>query len=185
MSRSVSSAGKGPSPSCLPPAPFSLRPGLADCRNKSCAVVHSMAKGSPAPWQSPRGVGYRAQCFQQSANRLPVPARLSVAWSVSRRPICTKDGSIDSSRPSGRFFVGLAALSAGLSFFAFHSKEWWRAVTLLAIALFFGLIGWVAVTNTVPFSSRGGGGGKVEACCPVPVKPSPTHHLAAARDLPA
>jgi hypothetical protein len=96
----------------------------------------------------------------------------------------TNDSSIQSCRASGRFFVGFAALAAVLSCVAFHSKEWWRAAALLAIALFFGLIGWVAFTNSVPFSQRGGGGGELKAGCPVPANPSPTHHLSAARDLP-
>jgi hypothetical protein len=100
----------------------------------------------------------------------------------------SEESNINSLRVSGRFFMSLAALSAVLSCFALHSKEWWRAVTLLAITLFFGLIGWVAFPNTIPSAQREGGsgdvGGDVTAGCPVPVKPSPTHHLAGAKDLP-
>ena len=56
-------------------------------------------------------------------------------------------------------------------------------VKLLAAAVFFVLIGWAAVTNLVSYS-QDGGGGKELAGDLVPVRPSPTHHLAAARDLP-
>src|SRR5689334_20971955 len=95
-----------------------------------------------------------------------------------------EDNAIRSCRSSGCFFVGLGILSAVLSGFALYSKEWWRGVTLLTLALFFGLVGWSAFTKTVSFSQGGGAGGEVRAGCPVPVNPSPPHHLAAARDLP-
>jgi hypothetical protein len=95
----------------------------------------------------------------------------------------TEDSSIQLCRVCGRFFFGLAALSVILSFFAFRSKEWWSVAKLLGVAFFFGFIGWAAVVNPVSHS-QGEGGGEELAGCLVPVSPSPTHHLTAARDLP-
>jgi hypothetical protein len=97
----------------------------------------------------------------------------------------TEDSSIRSCRACGGFFFVLAVVSAIMSCFAFHSKDWWQVLGLVAAALFLGLIGWAAVTNTFSSSRREGGSrGKSEAGLPVPVKPSPKHHLTAAKELP-
>ena len=79
--------------------------------------------------------------------------------------------------------MGVAALSAILSCFAFRSKEWRDAVKLVAMTLFFALSGWAALTNPVSHSQNDGSGREF-AGCPMPGRPSPPHHLAAARELP-
>ena len=92
-----------------------------------------------------------------------------------------------SNRICGSFFLFLGALSAVLSCFAFRAGDWWLAALLLFGVCFSGFVGWIAVTSTAPLTQTGGssgGRGFSEAGKPVPVRPAPTHHLTAAKDLP-
>ncbi|HXC35060.1 MAG TPA: hypothetical protein VNV43_04245 [Candidatus Acidoferrales bacterium] len=63
-------------------------------------------------------------------------------------------------------------------------ERWGLALGALPGAFFSGLIGWLAVAGT--FRKRPGGGysGASGAGRPVPVSPSPTHHLVGVKDLP-
>ncbi len=96
----------------------------------------------------------------------------------------TEDRSIRQNHACGRLFIGLAAISAVLSWSAVSSKEWRDAVVLLLAVPLFGFIGWIGLTDTSWFPKGGGRGGKSEAGKPVPLRPSPIHHLVAAKDLP-
>ena len=91
---------------------------------------------------------------------------------------------IRSNRICGRFFVFLALLSFTLSCFHFCLGRSGLAAVLLPGVLFFGSIGWLVLTGTVRIFPRAGGLGMEGAGKPVPLRPAPTHHLAAAKDLP-
>ncbi len=91
---------------------------------------------------------------------------------------------IRSNRICGRFFIFLALLSFALSCVHFCLGRWGLASSLLPGVLFFGSIGWLVLAGTVRIFPRAGGAGMEGAGKPVPVRPAPTHHLAAAKDLP-
>jgi hypothetical protein len=91
---------------------------------------------------------------------------------------------IRSNRFCGRFFVFLALLSFALSCVHLCLGRWVLAASLLPGVLFFGSVGWLVLAGTVRIFPQAGGAGMEGAGKLVPVRPGPTHHLAAARDLP-
>jgi hypothetical protein len=97
-----------------------------------------------------------------------------------------QDGDIQSLRSSGRFFVFLVALSAMLACINLYNGDWGIALRLLPGMVFFSGLAWLALSateaNQGPDPTQGPG--KSEAGKPVPVGPTPTHHLVAAKDLP-
>ena len=98
--------------------------------------------------------------------------------------------------PSFRFcgllFVFLATFLLILSWVHFVTGRWELGLLLFALGVvIFGSIAWFVVANTIRSSHvssergpDGGGAGLSSAGKPVPVRPVPTHHLAAAKDLP-
>lgn len=96
----------------------------------------------------------------------------------------TDDSSNRMSRACGRVFAGMAAISAVLSGIAFHSRDWRYGLRLLLGAVFLGFIAWVGFAAPISPSKGGDDRGKQEAGRLVPLKPSPTHHLVGAKDLP-
>ena len=91
---------------------------------------------------------------------------------------------VRSNRICGRLFVCLALLSFALGCVQFCLGRWGLVSALLPGVLFFGWIGWLVLADTVDTFPHPGGAGMEGAGKPVPVKPTPTHHLAAAKDLP-
>ena len=89
-----------------------------------------------------------------------------------------------SNRMCGRFFVFLAVFSAALSCVHFCFGRWGLGLLALPCVLFFGSIGWLVLSGTVRIPGGGGSRGMPEAGKPVPLRPTPTHHLVAAKDLP-
>src|SRR5688572_27996514 len=94
-------------------------------------------------------------------------------------------------RNCGLFFVFLATLSLSLSWVHFFPGRWRLGLLLLVPGvLIFGSIAWlVTCANRSPhaLSKPGpdaGGAGLSGAGKPVPVRPTPSHHLVAAKDLP-
>jgi hypothetical protein len=96
----------------------------------------------------------------------------------------SEESCIRLSRACGRFFIFLALPSAIPSCYRFHSSDWLDAAVLMVGVPFFGFIGWVAVTSAIFFSKGGDHGGTTEAGKTAPLRPTPTHHLAAAKELP-
>ena len=88
------------------------------------------------------------------------------------------------SRMCGGFFIFLWIYSVALSGLYFSLGEWGFASLLLPGIVFFAVIGWLTLRSTVRISRSAGGAGLEGAWKPVPVGPAPTHHLAAAKDLP-
>ena len=95
-----------------------------------------------------------------------------------------------STRICGCFFLFQAVLSLALSCFYFYSRQWGLASLLFFGVAWCGLIGWAAVFGTIPLLPRmggepgSGGAGMEGAGKPAPLRPAPTHHWQAAKDLP-
>jgi hypothetical protein len=87
-------------------------------------------------------------------------------------------------RICGRFFVFLALLSFVLGCVHFCTGRPGLAAMALPGVLFFGSIGWLVLAGTTRIFPLTGDAGMEGAGKPVPVRPAPTHHLAAAKDLP-
>jgi len=96
----------------------------------------------------------------------------------------TPESIIRSNRICGRFFIFLALFSLVLSCLHFYFGRWGLASLLLPGVLFCGLIGWSVLSGTVRVFRHTSGAGMADAGKPVPVRPAPNHHLAAAKDLP-
>src|SRR4051812_39286558 len=84
----------------------------------------------------------------------------------------------------GVFFIFLAAVSFSLACFSFYSGAWANGLSVLVGVPFFGFIGWLAIAGTFRFPRAGGTGGTFQVGNPVPVAPTPRHHLVGAKDLP-
>ena len=84
----------------------------------------------------------------------------------------------------GGFFIFLSVYSVALLVIHFSSGRWGLASLLLPGVVFFGVIGWLVLLGTGRVSSGTGAAGLEGAQKPVPVRPAPTHRLAAAKDLP-
>jgi hypothetical protein len=101
-------------------------------------------------------------------------------------PMATQENNVRSARACGCFFGSLVALSAGLAFVNASNGQWGIALELVPGMIFFSGLAWWAFSSTPadlgPDPSQGAG--ESEAGVPVPVRPSPTHHLIAAKELP-
>jgi hypothetical protein len=93
---------------------------------------------------------------------------------------------IQSQRTCGRFFGSLVALSAGLACINIYNGRWESALELVPGMVFFSGLAWLAFSGTVLDHGPApeAGSGTSEAGKPVPVRPNPTHHLVAAKELP-
>lgn len=91
---------------------------------------------------------------------------------------------IRSNRICGRFFIFLALLSFALACVHFYIGRWGLALAMLPGVFFFGGVGWLVLIGTARIFPRGGGSGLDGAAKPMPVSPTPSHHLVAAKDLP-
>ena len=80
-------------------------------------------------------------------------------------------------------FFQLACLVA-LSVVYYSEGRWGLASLVLLGVVFAILIVWLALTVPVRVSRDTGGAGLESAGKPVPVRPAPTHHLVAAKELP-
>src|ERR1041385_8327737 len=88
-------------------------------------------------------------------------------------------------RQQGLFFMFLAAGSLAILLGSLASGQWASALLWVPVAFAFGLLVWRAVRSSL--SRRRPGGTSPEqtgAGRPVPVKPTPTHHLVAAKAMP-
>src|SRR5947207_375574 len=96
----------------------------------------------------------------------------------------TQQSIIRSNRIYGRFFVFLALLSLVLSCIHFSTGRWGLGLSCLPGVLFFGGIGWLVLMGATPVSGGASSSGMSDAGKPAPLRPAPTHHLAAAKELP-
>ena len=103
---------------------------------------------------------------------------------VRRLHMRTQQSINRSSRMCGGFFIFLSIYSVALSGLYFSLGEWGFASLLLPGVVFSAVISWLALRSSVCISRSAGGAGLEGAWKPVPIGPAPTHHLAAAKDLP-
>src|SRR5260221_5059224 len=91
-----------------------------------------------------------------------------------------------SQRTCGLFFGSLVALSAGLACINIYNDRWEMALGLVPGMVFFSELAWWALCATEADHGPDPepGPGRDEAGKPGPVRPNPTHHLVAAKDLP-
>jgi len=98
--------------------------------------------------------------------------------------MCTQQSINRSNRMCGGFFIFLSVYSVALSVIHFSSGRWGLASLLLPGVVFSAVTGWLALKSTVRISRSAGSAGLEGAGKPVPARPAPAHHLAAAKDLP-
>lgn len=93
---------------------------------------------------------------------------------------------LHSLRTCGRFFGSLVALSAALACISIYNDDWATALQLVPGMIFFSALTWSALSTSAPNqrAETDSGPATSDARKPVPVGPSPTHHLAAAKYLP-
>jgi hypothetical protein len=100
----------------------------------------------------------------------------------------SQESIVRSGRNCGWFFITWAVISLLLSLYYFHLGRWGFGLQLFAGSLFFGWIGWCAgrvkLVSHRPGPDEGGSNRTGSAGKPVPVNPTPIHHLIAAKDLP-
>ena len=89
-----------------------------------------------------------------------------------------------SDRMWGVFLFFQLAYLVALSASYFSEGRWELASLLLLGVVVAAVIGGLALRATVRVSRDTGGAGLEGAGKPVPVRPAPSHHLAAAKDLP-
>jgi hypothetical protein len=80
-------------------------------------------------------------------------------------------------------FFQLACL-VGLAVVYYSEGRWGLASLVLLGVVSAAVIVWLALTVAVRVSRDSGGAGLESVGKPVPARPAPTHHLAAAKDLP-
>jgi hypothetical protein len=91
------------------------------------------------------------------------------------------------SRICGLFLIFLAVFDLAISLSYFYQWHWLVSSSLLpaiAFVFYLGCVAIVAPGRGFRASHGGGGAGLEEAGVPVPIRPAPTHHLVAAKDLP-
>ena len=97
----------------------------------------------------------------------------------------TEESIDNSQRVCGGFFFFLAVLGQVLLVVNSASGEWGATWSLLPGTLFCWFLGWWAFGARVPAEPPAASApGTSEAGKPVPVHPSPTHHLVAAKETP-
>jgi hypothetical protein len=96
----------------------------------------------------------------------------------------TAEQIIRSQRLCGWFFVFLGVVSLVLAPISFWQGHWIEGSILLFGVLFCIIVGRLAIIGALRRPGFGGGPYEFDIGMPIPVKPSPTHHLQTAKDLP-
>jgi hypothetical protein len=89
-----------------------------------------------------------------------------------------------SNRFSGRFFVFLALFCVILSCVSLYARNFPVAITGLFPIAVFGAIAWLILKSTERIFPSAGDSGLQGTGNLVPLRPAPTHHLAAAKEFP-